>query len=59
MTNCKECNEDLNSDDFRWVGKHAQYCRECVFEPVFQARAALQEVEAVALSKKNEGREVS
>jgi len=35
---CKDCSEDLTEDDERWNGRGTVYCRECVHEPVFNAR---------------------
>ena len=54
---CKECGEDLNDVDRRWVAKHTLYCRECVCEPVFKAMTALHREEKVARAKAAEGKE--
>ena len=35
---CEECSEELNEDDERWNGVGTVFCRECVHEPVFNAR---------------------
>jgi len=54
---CKECGEDLNDDDRRWVGEPALYCRECVYDPMFKAMTALHNEEKVARAKAAEGKE--
>ena len=56
--NCKECEEELNDDDRRWVGARTLYCRECVCEPVFQAMTNLRLAKETAKKKSQERREL-
>tara|TARA_Y100001938_G_scaffold22586_1_gene29158 strand:- start:2321 stop:2641 length:321 start_codon:yes stop_codon:yes gene_type:complete len=46
MTKCKDCETPINDDDRRWnKNPYTVYCRECVHEPVMQAKTWLNRME--------------
>jgi len=46
MTKCKDCETPINDDDRRWnKNPDTVYCRECVHEPVMQAKTWLNRME--------------